>query len=161
MMRHGTCVSVCRESSTAAAARSGWQLRCGQPGVAALCSNLSICRQWRGRPLSQIPDMQGHATRGIFCFCRGYNLPYLYHSMPSILLAIHENIFQIFKSMFSIYQELHIAYLHIIQMCASTSNRMDIGQAEISQCTCPLYGYCHEISRSVCNKRKAPGMWPS
>ena len=29
MMRHGTCVSVCRESSTAAAARSGWQLRCG------------------------------------------------------------------------------------------------------------------------------------
>ena len=21
--------------------------------------------------------------------------------------------------------------------------------------------YCHEISRSVCNKRKAPGMWPS
>ena len=129
----GTCVSVCRESSTAAAARSGWQLSSGQHGVAALCSNLSICRQWRGGPLSQITDMQGHGTRGIFCFCQdtAYHITIPHHSMPmpSILMAIHENIFQIFKSMFSIYQELHIPSNR--WLCVS--NRMDIGQAEITQ----------------------------
>ena len=49
--------------------------------------------------------------------------------------------------MFSIYQELHIPSNR--WLCVG--NRMDIGQAEMNM----SLRYCHEISRSVSNKKSS------